>query len=302
MKRILKWIFVTVAACGLFIAAERFAHYKTGGFTIVNITDPHPYDTRWATEAPDSATLEYVRSILAQPFYFLAPGGQTFAFQSQDGQYVLKLTKHKRMRVPLWGQWLPLPSTLEQWRRATAAKKKKIFDCTFKSYLIADTYLKEETGIVFLHLNKSDYLKQSVTIIDKIGIAFKLNIDDFEFILQRKAELFYPHIEKLISEGEIDLVKERIHSMMTYLVGRAKRGIEDHDHCFETNLAFFNNKPFQLDIGSLRLNPAFKAHPMYCVKLREYSEELGEWLRANHPELDSYFEDLINKMLADPNL
>ncbi len=302
MKQWMKRILVTAISCAAFVGAERFCHYKSGGFTIVNITDPHPYDSRWDVGEPSQALLSEVREILSQKFYFLAAGGQSFAFESSDGQYVLKLTKHKRMRVPIWAQSLPLPSFLEEWRKKTAAKKKRIFDCTFMSYLIAETHLKSETGIIFLHLNKSEYLKETVSIIDKIGIQFDLDIDQYEFILQRKAKMFYAVIEELLAQGDIEVAKERIASMMHYLVGRAKRGIEDHDHCFETNLAFLNDRPFQLDIGSLRLNERFKTHPMYCVKLREYSFELADWINENHPYLSQFYGELIDSMLSDPKL
>ncbi|MCI5051766.1 MAG: hypothetical protein MRY21_01355 [Simkaniaceae bacterium] len=269
---------------------------------MINITDPHPYDKRWDSGAPTPEKLAEVREILSQKFYFLAPGGQSYAFRSADDQYVLKLTKHKRMRVPIWANWMPLPDFLEKRRQKTADKKKCIFDATFKSYMIAEKYLPEETGIVFLHLNKSNYLKQKITIVDKIGIEYEINLDDFEFIIQRRAILTYPYFDQFMLEGKVDRVKTGIRKLLHYLVERSKKGVEDHDLCFGTNLAFLNDEPFQLDLGSLRINESFKSPEVYKAKLLEAIVEFRQWLEECYPELIHYFDETVAGMINDPEL
>ena len=61
----------------------------------------------------------------------------------------------------------------------------------FDSYKIAYENLKDETGLIYLHLNKTDFLKQKMIIIDKIGIYHEIDLDSMEFLIQKgRAYLF----------------------------------------------------------------------------------------------------------------
>jgi len=297
MKKFIKYtLFLAIFALSLF-GLERLIHQATGGFTIVNITDPHPFDPRWEVDKPAPQDFAQIKRLLDQPYRYLSPGGQSYAFVSEDDQYVLKITKYKHMRIAPVLNMLPTPGFLKEYKKKKLAKKKLLFDRTFQSYIISYKYLKDHTGLVYMHLNKTPGLiNQTLSIIDNIGIEHKLDIDDMVFILQKRAILTYPYIDQLVLDNNMDKAKLSIRNLLLYLYNRCKLGLEDHDLCFGTNLGFLYDKPFQIDIGSMRFNPSFTTDLVAKNKLRESSIELKEWLQNNHPSLYVYYLDLIEDL------
>src|SRR5258706_12163985 len=80
--------------------------------------------TSWELSPLSAQEKENIDKILTEPFSFLGSGGQCYAFVSKDEKYVLKFFKQKANPCPL-----------------------------FNSCKIAYETLKEETGMLALHLN-----------------------------------------------------------------------------------------------------------------------------------------------------
>ena len=69
------------------------------GFRLYKIESHLPYDPRWdVTFSPEDLT--QAKEALNQPYAYLGHGFQCYAFQSQDGKYVLKFFRHQRLRLP----------------------------------------------------------------------------------------------------------------------------------------------------------------------------------------------------------
>lgn len=300
MRRKLLVILIYMSFFSLAIwSAERFCHSQTGGFTLLNITDPRPNNPRWEVRKPEVKELLRIKKILNQEFTLMFPGGQNYAFLSQDDQYVLKITKHKRMRVPLWAQKLPLPPALEKRREKTKQKKQQLFESTFDSYIIANQYLHEFCGIEYLHLNKTDYLKQKLILVDWLGVKHKIDLDQYEFILQKRCILTHAYIDQLILDHKEQQAKEAILKLVRYVAYRISLGIEDHDICYGTNFGFYQGEPFQLDIGSLRFNPSYLTFDVFKTKIKQSTNNLRQWLSSKHPALVSYLDELTESIIEE---
>ncbi|MBI5274255.1 MAG: hypothetical protein HY860_04290 [Chlamydiales bacterium] len=299
MKKYIRRILELAIFCLVFWRVDRFCHSITQGFTLLNIQDPHPYDVRWEVPKPCDKDLKQIKHLLDQPYTLMKTGGQNYAFLSKDSQYVLKVTKHKRMRIPIWMSPLPLPAKLDEKREVKIAKKKRTFDSTFNSYMIASEYFKEFNGIVYLHLNKTDYLHQTLTLVDKIGIAHPVNVDDYEFILQKRGILTYPYIDQLMIDNNVEKAQDAIKQVLRFFAYRISLNIEDHDISFGSNFGFLNDRPFQLDLGSLRFNESFANFDFFEYKLHESCSELKEWLERNHPMLVPTYEKTIAELIQE---
>src|SRR5271166_494426 len=133
MPKTLKWLFALL----LFLSVERFCHRQTEGFRLQKIASQLPYRADWATPPASKA----IQTLLSQPYRFLGSGGQCYAFVSQDGTAVIKFFKHHHMRPSR----LLLPKQKQQ--------RKERLENLFSSFKIANDLLKEETALLFLHLN-----------------------------------------------------------------------------------------------------------------------------------------------------
>ncbi|NGX26325.1 MAG: hypothetical protein K940chlam6_00241 [Chlamydiae bacterium] len=93
-----------------FIAVERFCHKQTQGFQLQKIQADLPHNSDWETLLPGDHTSQRLQTILSQPYSFLNSGGESYAFVSKDGKYVLKFFKLHHMRPKSFAdKFLPYP-------------------------------------------------------------------------------------------------------------------------------------------------------------------------------------------------
>ena len=208
-----------------------------------------------------------IKAILSQPYYYLGRGVQSFVFVAQDGKTVIKFFRHHRLR--------------------TDAKVAK----DFGSYLLAYNRLREETGLLYLHLNKTNHLKQTLEIVDKLGIHHPIDLDKYEFIVQRKATLTYPAFDEWITEGKTDEAKEALTSLVHLLKTRAERGIFDKDPDLNTNFGFIGTMAVQIDVGRYRV----KEIPFDRNELIRITDHLHQWLMERSPVLDEHLKAELSK-------
>src|SRR5690349_15990834 len=116
MRRLLLFILFV----SLMLSLPGLARKLTHGFRIGKLHLDFPYQPQWEI-ACDPA----IERILRQPFTFLGKGSQSYVFESQDGQTVVKLFRFDR------------PDAIQ------------LFDACKLAY----DSLRDETGLLYIHLN-----------------------------------------------------------------------------------------------------------------------------------------------------
>jgi len=192
----------------------------------------------WLAEKPDQlreslpfsdrGDFQEAEKILRQPFTFLSSGGQTDVYASKDGRYVLKFFKNTpRPWIPSQGY---RSRKLRKLHRDTAA------------YALAFDRLQKETGLVFLHFEKSEKMP-SVSIPGR-----RIPLCSIPFVLQKRgtslAEWITPENGQTLFEAVSQLVAKR-----------ASQGIGDDDPRLEQNIGFLDGTPFFLDPGRFVEDP-----------------------------------------------
>ncbi len=249
---LLKNLSFLLIVSGLSIAMCRFCLTKTRGFALYKICSSLPFNPDWETPPLSEEENADVKKILSQPYLFLDKGAQSYVFLSSDGQYVIKFFKLHALHAPIWLQSIHLPFHLQPiWVQKLLEKRQSLIK-TFLSYKIAYNELKEETGMVFLHLNKTDALHQKLVIVDNIGISHSLDLDKMEFLVQKRASLFFPYLEKTIKEKGLESAKKTLSDLVHFLVRRNQKEIFDKDPDLETNFGFLDDKIVQIDVGRFR--------------------------------------------------
>lgn len=286
IKRLIKLSFLFV----LLLWTGRFCRTQTDGFTLFKIQPHLHYDPRWEV---DSSSLDEIKPVLAQKFHYLSKGAQCYVFESEDHQYVIKFFRQSLYHLPQFYTHLPLPTALKNRIEKKLKKKKAAYEKDFQSYKIAYQHLREETGLIFLHLNSSKNGHFPFTIVDKLGIEHQIDLHEYEFYVQRKADLVLQKIDFLMHNNSSEFTKEAIHSLFTLIAKRFDKGIQDTDPNMKKNFGFIGNQAVQIDIGRFSTENFSKEQALksFCKK----NEGFQYWINQNYPELSSFFAEECQK-------
>jgi len=203
-------------------------------------------------------------------YHYLCKGGQSYVFISEDKGTILKLFRSSRLNtLKLFQIFLPhlknkVDNLEEELRK------------TLQSYQIAEKHLKEQTGLIAVHLDHTPH--SPIKIVDKLGIAHQLH--NCPFVIQKRAVLVQDKIAQLMEGGQ----EKEAHDALTNLNGliqhRIALGIDDGDPNLIKNFGFCDDRPIQIDGGR------FSSKPLPCNnKLQSSKLELENWLEVHYPQL-----------------
>ena len=244
----------------------------------------HGFDKSYSTQVSD-LDYSHLDSIIGQHFHFLGHGKQMTAFESEDGLYVLKLFNPMR---PLKKKWY---TNWKYWRRYSSIKwisrewfqKKTRLKKLFVRHQIAHEFLRDETGLVFVHLSPSKRICHYVHVTDQRGRIHVVALENTPFILQEKAVLVPRYLNHLVKENRFEEAHAAVSRLQTLLEKRISVGITDRIQTMENNYGFVGKKPIQIDIGRIRFNPELIKNPEE-ERLRILGN-LNTWLTENYPHL-----------------
>lgn len=275
-------------------AAARFCHHQTAGFRITKlIHNSSPFKSQ--TPPPLSKEEKAgVDQLLSQKFTYLGRGLQSFAFLSEDGTTVLKIFNNRYQKRFFFLKLLPpLPFSCDKWRKKKLCLTREKLSKVFYSYELANEKLREESGLIYLHLRGGDDHFAKTTIIDKLNIAHPLDLNDKGFLLQKKATLVFDYFTELKKEGQTDAAKESLTSLIGLIRTKMQRQIADSDPLIRANLGFVESKPIQIDLGPLSPCPSYQDPALRHAELISSTLSLRHWLENHYPELlPTYYEEI----------
>ncbi|WP_052436051.1 hypothetical protein [Neochlamydia sp. EPS4] len=298
MKKYLKFfiLFSLFIICAY--SAGRLYYALTGGFTIGNISSNLSYNEKWVTPPLSSSEKEDLHQILSQKFRYLGKGCQSYVFASEDGLYVLKFIKYQRFRPQAWLDYFASIPFVNRYRLAKIEKKHNKLNMLFTSWKIAYEHLKPETGLVYVHLNKSHDLKKSLTIYDKLGFAHQLNMDEMEFLLQKRATMLCSTINNFVTNNQVDEAKKLIDNLLKMILSEYQRGYADNDHALMQNTGAIGTAPFHIDVGQFVVNLNISDPTVYKQELFSKTFKFRLWLAKHHPELKTYLDKHLLEIIG----
>ncbi len=265
----------------LLLLLSLFARDK--GFSTKKITSQYPHEKRWEIVGDDKQALK----ILNQPFTYLSSGNHTYVFASEDGRHIIKFFKQKHMRTQ---SLLPMA-------KSTSNRRKKERKNSYTSYKIAYEALPELTATTYLHLTKTEHLNQKITLIDQHGKRHQLAADEMEFLLQRRAEVGFAHIEQLLKKGEEEQALDALCAYLKLIKTRAQKGIGDTDRQLFKNYGFIDGKPVEIDIGDFVCDPQAAIPINIIQELAEVSVQLLDFISTHAPELVDQLQKRIEQII-----
>lgn len=256
-----------------------FCHAQTAGFSIARVCFTLP---RCSSEE----ALPVMQ--LDQTFSFMSRGGQSFAFLSEDGQYILKLLN--RHRAPIFLLHWPLPQRIKDAVRKRIGYVEKKWRRDSASYLLAHQQLKEESGLLCVHLEHTDTLHKRIKIYDKLGIAHTIDLDATAFILQKRAEPLLSYLKALIQAQNLERAKAALQQVVELIAARCNKGIIDEDTGLHKNIGFIDQQPIFIDVGRFKQSCAAVNLHQELIKM---THKLRVWLSQECPELANHLAYLV---------
>ena len=287
----MKIILLACVACLLFWGANELYQKKTRFGLLAKFSSPTFIPSaEWELSPLAPEEQKMVDQILSQKFTYLARGSQAFAFISENKKYVLKLFKqHKWHPRNLLG-YIPLSFNpyFQDYLQRQVKQQAILSSC--KTALM---HVKDDTGVLFAHLNPTPLSIPSMTLIDKHGKAWILDLSKSCFLLQKKADLFYPHIQALMEKGDVNGAKYAITSTLNLLDRFIDMGVFENNAILRKNFGFIDNEAMQFDIGKFKFDATRKIDKR---EIRVITERFHCWVEKNYPQLLSHFDDKLEEL------
>lgn len=239
---------------------------------------------------------EVAQDILKQPFYFLGSGNQSFAFESADHQWVLKLMKFHCLTTHDPYRLIPPIGFLAKIREERDDERQRKIERVFHGFHVAYTQDPENCGLACYHLPGSDELPHETVIFDKAAKRHVLDLNQYVFALQRKAVPTGELLKKVLSKGDIAQADVLLSSLFAMFEEEFKAGLYDGDHNVIHNTGFAGEKPMRIDFGKLTVKPVD-----YEQELKKIADErINPWIKKNFPQVAVKYR-FIHKEEQTPN-
>lgn len=257
MRRIVFFLLFVCALFSLPALAKRLTH----GFRVAKMNLDFPYHPEWEIEPNPE-----IYSILKQPYSFIGKGAQSYVFQSRDRKYVVKLFRYDQ------------PSS-----------ESKVVHL-FNACKLAYDLLRDETGLVYVHLNPTPHNLPVLRCKDAVGRRYKFPLDQYRFAVQKKAETFRSTLEK--ASRNPSEMKKRLDEFVDLLRARTDKNILNSDPNLSRNFGFLKDRAVEFDFGNYRYSSDLNR----LSEIKRYSGKLRRWLAKYHPEWVTYLDQRIEEI------
>ena len=122
-----------------------------------------------------------------------------------------------------------------------------------------------------------------------------LNLDELEFVVQRKAELAYKVIDSLIAAQKVDEAKRAIDQLLTLQATIHKKGFRNRDPNFRHNYGWIGGQAILIDVGRIVGAEKTSKNSIATSRFRKY-------LFEQHPEFLAYFDQSIDTVRMSNSL
>lgn len=295
-------LFIALFAAGLFGLA-RLYYGLTDDFRFANIFYDTPNRAEWDVADLSEQEMSGFDQILEQQFDYIGKGAQSYAFGSADGKYVLKFFKFKHLRPTPWLDLLP-EGIFTEYRQSQTKRKKRKLENVFAGYRLAFERHRTDSGLIYVHLNRTKDQFPTVTVLDKLGLKHKIDLDQVVFILQERAETMNAVIHHHLQQGDVIGAIGKIDAVFALYMQEYAKGIFDNDHGVMRNVGFVGNRPIHIDVGKLKQNPEIKVQQNYAKDLDMVAKRMSVRLKVNeadsYPELKKHIEARISQLTGAP--
>lgn len=293
MKKVLVSFIVLLALYGL----GRVYYRVTDGFLIQNILFEHAPNPKYNVEISEK-DLENVRQILSVPFYYLGKGCQSYVFEDASKTHVIKFIKYQRYRPYTTLDYFDFIPWVKSYTDKRRSHKLEKIDNLYTSWKTALTLVPTETGVIFVHLNKTPLFDKKLVVYDKIGIKHEIDLNTVEFLVQKRAQQIAPYLTNLIEQNKIQEAELFLRGMLDRTMDEFSRGISDNDYALLQNTGVLDDSAVHIDVGQIIYNPIVKTPEVYKKELFNKTYKFRVWLREQSVSLADSFDKMLVEIIG----
>ncbi len=288
-----------------FLALNFLCKSLTDDFSSYYLLPPAPSGSEWTTnQAPQN-----LDEILSQKYTYLdnAKGKQSYVFVSEDKMHVLKLFKPLSpfLAFSLFGKTFHIGLAKIPFVKALSIKPSsdsylRTRDLEFQSYINSFFLLPEETKLEYIHLATTNHLQKKLKIYDKIGVLHTIDLDSSSFLIQKKTDLLYPTLSRLLKNKETQKAKLLLKNFVEFYFYLIEKDIVNPT-TLEKKLGCFDLKTIQIDVGRV-LRPQDLQLADFKVPLTQIYQStahMKKWLKSRSPELYIYLKQIEEDLIQE---
>ncbi len=278
---------------GILVRIDRIYFKRNHSFSIRFIYPSISPNPNWDLPELSQTEEKILEEISHQKFYYLAKGCHIYAFVSEDGKYVIKF--HRFASHMRKFSWINHPFSYLFNERRKKIKEHNIAKLheNMTSYKNSYLDLKDECGLLYLHINPRRHLHQTITLVDATHAQYQVSLSKTSFILQQRANLIYPTLEKLLKEKKIEEAKKVVSDVIQLILTCCKKGYVDEDPILHKNYGLLADRAIHIDIGDLVKRESISLKENYIPHLKEMTQNMRKRLKNEFPELLDHYDHQI---------
>ncbi len=300
---IIKTILSGIIFIFLFYGGIELYKFANRSFSLKNITEDHLSALISAlkisppTLSPDDEI--FVQTLFKKTFSYLGKGHQTYAFVSDDSQYVIKFFNFHRLNALEPVEWLPSLPLLIEYQKHIQQRRQKKFNRLFEGYKIAYEKDREGTGVVYVHFQKTSHLKSKILITDSLNRPYLIDLDDTIFVVQKKVNTAREVLTRLLDQGNTAEFTKRIAQLLHLYLAEYRLGLFDSDHNILSNTGFLKDRAYRIDVGRLTYKDQIKDPKNYRPDIKKIIDKrILKWVHHYYP---SYYDELSRELNSQLN-
>lgn len=270
----------------------RLYYDLTDDFRMGNLTHNMPHHPEWELTSLSSEEQAHVDEVLSKKFTYLAKGSQAYAFESDDGRYILKLFKFKHLKPSWFVNWLPSIPVIDRFQKAEIMRKERRCSKVFASYKLVYEKYRKESCLLFMQLN-SPHIPRPITVVDKMGFNRVIDLGETVFVLQERAKPVRQELKELLNRNQVALAKHRISQIIAMCLREYNQGVYDNDTGLINNAGFVGDRPVHFDAGKFVENARMKNPKYFETNLTSVAGRIAYWLYKDYPE---HYQELAMDM------
>lgn len=248
---------------------------------------------------------ENLENLLSQKYTYLSKGKQSYVFLSEDQEHVLKIFKPLPpfWEVHLFGKTfhigfgkLPFAKSLCIDYDSTSFKETQ--ELEFLSYQNSLFLFREKTLLEYLHLARTHHFQKKLHLYDKIGVLHLLDLNTTSFLIQKKIDLLYPTLSKLLENKETENVKILLNNFVDFYLDFIQSNIV-RPTTLEKNIGCIDLKPIQIDVGRVLTAENIEAETVSYSQIYHSTSHMRKWLKVKAPDFCSYLDEIIEEKLKE---
>lgn len=272
----------------LFLKLDKSVHRMTSGFGAEQLLEVDALsDLSFADDFP-SPTLEEkhcLTQVLNQKFTLNDKNPYFYTVVSEDKNYEIKLFRKGLFRDRRWVSHIPLSINPYYRDRLQRKENKEHFFASCRNAFVS---IKEEAGIIYSHLSLVELCPLKVSILDKKGKEYRLNLNQFAYCVRRRPDLLYTRLAEFIDGGDTQSAEKVVVSIVDLIRRLKSKGVVLDERTVCQQMGLVDGKAVHTEI--LCQYQDRNGQDIDSQDLSKWVAPLKVWLQGYYPQCISCLE------------